>query len=322
MRAYQVVSYDKNPELVETNSPTPVNGEILLEIAACGLNFGDLLMAKGEYQEKPELPFTLGMEVAGTVREVGPGVEGLTPGTRVLLAGGAGGLAEFGTYPADQAIAIPDSMTFTDAAAFQIAYGTSHVGLDYRARLQPGENLLVLGAAGGVGMTAIEIGKLMGAKVIACARGKEKLEVCKRAGADVLIDSETDDLRAAVKDAGGADVIYDPVGGDQFRAAMRATNPEARILVVGFASGDVPQIPANHLLVKNLNIMGYYWGGYKRFKPEVLRDSMTTLLNWYDEGKLKPHVSHALPLEQAGEAYELMRSRRSTGKVVVTTGRG
>lgn len=322
MRAYQVVSYDKNPELVETNSPTPVNGEILLEIAACGLNFGDLLMAKGEYQEKPELPFTLGMEVAGTVREVGPGVEGLAPGTRVLLAGGAGGLAEFGTYPADQAIAIPDSMTFTDAAAFQIAYGTSHVGLDYRARLQPGENLLVLGAAGGVGMTAIEIGKLMGAKVIACARGKEKLEVCKRAGADVLIDSETDDLRAAVKDAGGADVIYDPVGGDQFRAAMRATNPEARILVVGFASGDVPQIPANHLLVKNLNIMGYYWGGYKRFKPEVLRDSMTTLLNWYDEGKLKPHVSHALPLEQAGEAYELMRSRKSTGKVVVTTGRG
>lgn len=322
MRAYQVVSYDKNPELVETNSPTPVNGEILLEIAACGLNFGDLLMAKGEYQEKPELPFTLGMEVAGTVREVGPGVEGLAPGTRVLLAGGAGGLAEFGTYPADQAIAIPDSMTFTDAAAFQIAYGTSHVGLDYRARLQPGENLLVLGAAGGVGMTAIEIGKLMGAKVIACARGKEKLEVCKRAGADVLIDSETDDLRAAVKDAGGADVIYDPVGGDQFRAAMRATNPEARILVVGFASGDVPQIPANHLLVKNLNIMGYYWGGYKRFKPDVLRDSMTTLLNWYDEGKLKPHVSHALPLEQAGEAYELMRSRKSTGKVVVTTGRG
>lgn len=322
MRAYQVVSYDKNPELVETNSPTPVNGEILLEIAACGLNFGDLLMAKGEYQEKPELPFTLGMEVAGTVREVGPGVDGLAPGTRVLLAGGAGGLAEFGTYPADQAIAIPDSMTFTDAAAFQIAYGTSHVGLDYRARLQPGENLLVLGAAGGVGMTAIEIGKLMGAKVIACARGKEKLEVCKRAGADVLIDSETDDLRAAVKDAGGADVIYDPVGGDQFRAAMRATNPEARILVVGFASGDVPQIPANHLLVKNLNIMGYYWGGYKRFKPEVLRDSMTTLLNWYDEGKLKPHVSHALPLEQAGEAYELMRSRKSTGKVVVTTGRG
>ncbi|MEC7762428.1 MAG: NADPH:quinone oxidoreductase family protein [Pseudomonadota bacterium] len=322
MRAYQVLSYDKNPELVETNSPIPVNGEILLEISACGLNFGDLLMAKGEYQEKPPLPITLGMEVAGTVREVGPGVEGLTPGTRVLLAGGSGGLAEFGVFPAQTAVPIPDSMSFTDAAAFQIAYGTSHVGLDYRARLQPGENLLVLGAAGGVGMTAIEIGKLMGAKVIACARGKDKLEICKAAGADVLIDSETDDLRDAVKAAGGADVIYDPVGGDQFRAAMRATNPEARILVVGFASGDVPQIPANHLLVKNLNIMGYYWGGYNRFKPEVLKDSLKTLLDWYDQGKLKPHVSHALPLEQAGEAYELMRSRKSTGKVVVTTGRG
>lgn len=322
MRAYQVVSYDKNPELVETNSPTPVNGEILLEISACGLNFGDLLMAKGQYQEKPDLPFTLGMEVAGTIREVGEGVEGFEPGMRVLVGGGSGGLADFGTFPATKAIRIPDSMSFTDAAAFQVAYGTSHVGLDYRARLQPGENLLVLGAAGGVGMTAIEIGKLMGAKVIACARGKEKLEVCKSAGADVLIDSETDDLREAVKAAGGADVIYDPVGGDQFRAAMRATNPEARILVVGFASGDIPQIPANHLLVKNLNIMGYYWGGYNRFKPEVLTDSMATLIRWYDEGKLKPHVGATLPLEQAGDAYELMRSRKSTGKVVVTTGRG
>lgn len=322
MRAYQVVSYDKNPELVETNSPTPVNGEILLEISACGLNFGDLLMAKGQYQEKPDLPFTLGMEVAGTIREVGEGVQGFEPGMRVLVGGGSGGLADFGTFPATKAIRIPDSMSFTDAAAFQVAYGTSHVGLDYRARLQPGENLLVLGAAGGVGMTAIEIGKLMGAKVIACARGKEKLEVCKSAGADVLIDSETDDLREAVKAAGGADVIYDPVGGDQFRAAMRATNPEARILVVGFASGDIPQIPANHLLVKNLNIMGYYWGGYNRFKPEVLTDSMATLIRWYDEGKLKPHVGATLPLEQAGDAYELMRSRKSTGKVVVTTGRG
>lgn len=227
MRAYQVTSYDTSPELVEANVPTPGNGEILLEIAACGLNFGDLLMAQGQYQEKPPLPFTLGMEVAGTVREVGPGVEGLTPGTRVLVGGGSGGLAEFGTFPADKALPIPDAMPFTDAAAFQVAYGTSHVGLDYRAGLKPGENLLVLGAAGGVGMTAIEIGKLMGATVIACARGKEKLEICKGAGADVLIDSETDDIREAVKAAGGADVVYDPVGGDQFKAAMRAARQHA-----------------------------------------------------------------------------------------------
>ncbi|MZR14411.1 zinc-binding dehydrogenase [Maritimibacter sp. DP07] len=322
MRAYQVIAYDKIPALVETNRPTPGNGEILLEIAACGLNFGDLLMAKGQYQEKPPLPFTLGMEVAGTVRELGPGAEGPAPGTRVLIGGGSGGLAEYGTFPAEKALPIPDSMSFTDAAAFQVAYGTSHVGLDYRARLQPGETLLVLGAAGGVGMTAIEIGKLMGATVIACARGKEKLEICKQAGADHLVDSETDDIREVVKAVGGADVVYDPVGGEQFKAAMRACNPEARILVVGFASGDIPQIPANHLLVKNLNIMGYYWGGYNAFKPQVLRDSMQTLLGWYDDGKLKPHVSAALPLEQAGDAYELLRSRKSTGKVVVTTGLG
>ncbi|MAM62657.1 NADPH:quinone oxidoreductase family protein [Maritimibacter sp. UBA3975] len=322
MRAYQVISYETNPELVETKEPTPGNGELLLEVAACGLNFGDLLMAKGQYQEKPELPFTLGMEVAGTVRALGPDTDGPAPGTRVIVGGGSGGLADFGTFPAAKALEIPDSMTFTDAAAFQVAYGTSHVGLDYRAGLKPGENLLVLGAAGGVGMTAIQIGKLMGATVIACARGKEKLAVCKEAGADHLIDSESDDLREAVKAAGGADVVYDPVGGEQFKAALRACNPEARILIVGFASGDIPQIPANHLLVKNINIMGYYWGGYNRFKPEVLRNSMATLLDWYDQGKLKPHVSSALPLEQAGEAYELLRSRKSTGKVVVTTGRG
>lgn len=322
MRAFQVSSYDTAPGLAETIAPTPGNGEILLEISACGLNFGDLLMAKGQYQERPPLPFTLGMEVAGTVREVGPGVEGLAPGTRVLVGGGAGGLAEFGVFPAAKALPIPDTMPFTDAAAFQVAYGTSHVGLDHRAGLRAGETLLVLGAAGGVGMTAIEIGKLMGATVIACARGADKLAVCKAAGADHLIDSESDDIREAVKALGGADVVYDPVGGEQFKAALRACNPEARLLVVGFASGEVPQIPANHLLVKNLTIMGYYWGGYERFRPEVLRDSMQTLLRWYEQGKLKPHVSHVLPLERAGNAYELLRSRKSTGKVVVTTGRG
>lgn len=317
MRAYQILSFDEAPSLREVEKPTPGEGEILLEIAACGLNFGDLLMAKGEYQEKPPLPFTLGMEVAGTVVECGPGVEGLTPGTRVLVGGG-NGLADFGVFPAAKALPIPDSMPFTDAAAFQVAYGTSHVGLEHRIGLRPGENLLVLGAAGGVGMTAIEIGKLMGATVIACARGQEKLDICKAIGADHVIDSETDDIRETVKSLGGADAVYDPVGGAQFKAAMRACNPEARLLVVGFASGDIPQIPANHLLVKNLNVMGYYWGGYNVFRPDVIRDSMKTLVGWYEEGKIKPHVSHALPLEHAGDAYELLRSRKSTGKVVVT----
>ncbi len=322
MKAYRVESYDQPPRIAEVDTPAPGTGEVLIDIAACGLNFADLLMMKGQYQEKPPLPFTLGMEVAGTVRALGPDTDGPAPGTRVALSGGAGGLAEAGVFAAARCVPLPDEMPFTDAAAFQVAYGTSHVGLAHRARLQPGETLLVLGAAGGVGLTAVEIGKLMGATVIACARGADKLAVCKSAGADHLIDSDTDDIRAAVKALGGADVVYDPVGGDQFNAALRAANPEARILVVGFASGEVPQVPANILLVKNLDVMGYYWGGYASFRPGVLADSLTTLLGWYRDGRIKPHVSHILPLERAHEAYDLLRSRKSTGKVVVTTDAG
>jgi NADPH2:quinone reductase len=282
------------------------------------MNFADLLMVKGEYQDTPEAPFTLGMEVAGTVTALGPDTSGPAPGTRVAVFGGQGGLADHGCFSADRAVTIPDEMSFTDAAAFQIAYGTSHVALDHRARLQPGETLLVLGAAGGVGLTAVEIGKLMGATVIACARGSEKLEVAKQAGADHLIDARTEDIRAVCKDLGGLDVVYDPVGGDQFIAAFRACNPEARLLPIGFASGDIPQIPANHLLVKNLSVMGLYWGGYLKFRPQVITQSIKTLLGWYGEGRLKPHVSHVLPLDRAGEGLELLRTRRSTGKVVIT----
>jgi NADPH2:quinone reductase len=184
--------------------------------------------------------------------------------------------------------------------------------------MQPGETLLVTGAAGGVGLTAVEIGKLMGATVIACARGADKLQVAKAAGADHLIDAKTEDIRQAVRDLGGADVVYDAVGGEQWEAAFRACKPEARLLPIGFASGDVPQIPANHLLVKNLTVLGVYWGGYLKFRPEVITDSLRTMLGWYDEGKLKPHVSHVLPLEQAAEGLELLRARKSTGKVVIT----
>jgi NADPH2:quinone reductase len=208
-------------------------------------------------------------------------------------------------------------MPFDDAAAFQITYGTSHVALDHKARLQPGETLLVLGAAGGVGLTAVEIGKRMGARVIACARGADKLAAARAAGADHLIDSDTDDLREAVKDLGGADVVYDPIGGDQFEAAFRATRPDGRIVVIGFASGTVPKIPANHLLVKNISVHGLYWGGYLKFHPEVLTDSLSTLLNWYAEGGLRPHISHTFSLEKAGEALATLRERKSTGKVVI-----
>ena len=318
MRAYHIESSGAQPTLSQLSAPTPGPGEIAVEIGACGLNFADLLMVKGDYQDTPEAPFTLGMEVAGTVTALGPDTDGPAPGTRVAVFGGQGGLAEHGCFPADRAVALPETMNFVEAAAFQIAYGTSHVALDHRARLQPGETLLVLGAAGGVGLTAVEIGKLMGATVIACARDPEKLEAAKQAGADHLIDAKTQDIRATCKALGGLDVVYDPVGGDQFKAAFRACNPEARLLPIGFASGDIPQIPANHLLVKNLSVMGLYWGGYLKFRPDIITQSMQTLLGWYEAGRLKPHVSHVLPLERAGEGLELLRTRKSTGKVVIT----
>ena len=322
MRAYQLTKKGATPALTDIPIPEPKTGEIALRIAACGLNFADLLMIEGQYQDTPEPPFTLGMEVAGTVTALGPDTDGPAPGTRVAVFGGQGGLAEHGCFPAARAVALPDEMSFTDAAAFQIAYGTSHVALSHKARLQSGETLLVLGAAGGVGLTAVEIGKLMGARVIACARGAEKLDVARQAGADHLIDAETDDIRAACKDLGGVDVVYDPVGGDQFKAAMRACRPEARLLTIGFASGEVPQVPANHLLVKNLSVMGLYWGGYLAFRPEVVTESLATLFGWYEADHIRPHVSHVLPLERAGEALELLRNRKSTGKVVVSVSDG
>lgn len=318
MRAMQVTEYGQPLELRNIDIPSPKPGEVQLKIHSVGMNFGDILLVKGTYQEKPPLPFTLGMEICGTVEALGQGVENLKPGQRVAVFAGLGGLAEYGCFDARTCVPIPDGMSNEHAAAFLIAYGTSHVALDYKARLQPGETLLVLGASGGVGLTAVELGKLMGAKVIACARGAEKLQIAKAAGADHLIDSEVDDIRETVKALGGADVVYDPIGGDQFKAALRACNPEARLIPLGFASGEVPQIPANIILVKNLSIIGFYWGGYTKFKPAVLIDSFTQLFAWYGQGKLKPHVSHVVPLEKANEALELLSSRKSTGKVVVT----
>ena len=230
MRAYSIPSIGAAPALISCPIPDPGPGDIRVKIGACGLNFADLLMMKGEYQDTPTPPFTLGMEVAGTVDALGPDTDGPAIGTRVAVFGGQGGLAEYGCFPADRAVPLPDAMRFPQAAAFLIAYGTSHVALDYKARLQPGETLLVLGAAGGVGLTAVEIGKLMGAQVIACARGADKLEVARQAGADHLIDAKSQDIREICKSLGGVDVVYDPIGGDQFKAAFRACNPEARIL--------------------------------------------------------------------------------------------
>ena len=320
MRAYQVRTLDGDAGLAELPEPLAGPGELRLRVAACGLNFADLLMLQGKYQERPTLPFVLGMELAGTVEELGPGVEGFAVGDRVAVLSGAGGLAECAVVEAARCVKLPEEMPFDHAAAFLVAYGTSHLALVHRARLQAGETLLVTGAAGGVGLTAVEIGHALGARVIAQARGAEKLAVAKAAGADHLIDSEGGDLRAEVKALGGADVVYDAVGGETFMAALRATNPEGRLLPIGFAGGAVPQIPANLLLVKNLTVHGVYWGGYLNFRPEVITESLTELFSLYAAGKLRPHVSHTLPLEHAEEALELLRSRRSTGKVVVTMG--
>jgi len=317
MRAFVLASTDTPPALHDLPVPDPGPGEVRLKIRACGLNFADLLMTRGQYQERPALPFVMGMEVAGTVAAIGPGVNGLVEGQRVAAFAGQGGLAEYGCFPAARCLAIPDAMPYEAAAGFAVAYGTSHVALSHRARLRPGETLLVLGAAGGVGLTAVQIGKLMGARVVAVARGAEKLAVAQEAGADMLIDSETADLRAAFKEIGGVDVVYDAVGAPVAESALRALNPEGRFLVIGFAGGEVPQFPGNILLVKNLDVVGFYWGGYMAFRPEVIRSSLSQLLGWYAEGRLSPHVSHVLPLERAAEGLELLRSRSSTGKVVI-----
>lgn len=318
MRAYKIDSFYKAPSLVDIPSPAPKKGEILVKITTCGLNFADLLMMRGKYQDMPTLPFVLGMEVAGVVAERGPDTDGPAPGTPVAVFGGHGGLAQYGCFSAERVTPLPADMAPIDAAALQIAYGTSHVALAHKARLLPGETLLVLGAAGGVGLTAVEIGKLMGARVIACARGADKTAAAKAAGADHVIDVTTQDIRDAVKALGGADVVYDPVGGDQFTAALRACNPEARMLIIGFASGDVPQIKANHLLVKNVDVLGFYWAAYLKFRPDVVTKSLAQLVTWYNEDKIKPHVSNVLPLDRVEEGLELLRTRKSTGKVVIT----
>mgnify|MGYP001764891059 CR=1 FL=1 len=318
MLSLRVETIGQSPVLAELPIPLPAAGEVQIAVSACGLNFADLLMTEGRYQDTPPTPFTLGMEIAGTVLALGPGTDGPPPGSRVVAFAGQGGLAEVACVPTNRCLVLPPEVGMVEAAAFPIAYGTSHLALDHRARLQPGETLLVLGAAGGVGLTAVEIGKLMGARVIASARGPERLEIARAAGADIVIDSSAPDLKGQLKALGGVDVVYDPVGGPVFLEALRATRPEGRLLTIGFAGGEVQQIPANLLLVKNLTVIGLYWGGYMGFRPAVLRDSLTRLLGWIAEGSLKPHVSHVLPLSEAAVGLDLLRRRAATGKVVIT----
>lgn len=320
MIAWRVDELAQPATLQTVAAPVAETGMAVVRMAACALNFADLLMQEGKYQERPALPYTPGMEIAGTLHALGPDTalpEGITLGDRVAAFVPQGGLAEYVAVPVDRLIALPATMSFAQAAAFQIAYGTSDLALGHKARLQPGETLLVLGASGGVGLTAVEIGKRMGARVIAVARGVDKLAVAQAAGADVLIDSDTPDLKAQLKALGGVDVVYDAVGGDGFMAALSACRPEGRLLTIGFASGQVPQVPANLLLVKNLSVMGLYWGGYLKFAPHILTGSLRRLFGWFAEGGLRPHISHELDFADYPAGLALLRNRTSTGKVVI-----
>lgn len=317
MRAFRITEIGKMPTEATIPDPTPGAGDIRIRVMSAALNFADLLMIEGRYQDTPPVPFTLGMECAGVIDAIGPDVEDFNIGQRVAGFIGQGALAEHAVIPSDRIIALPDTIDFDTGAAFQIAYGTSHLALARRARLQTGETVAVLGASGGVGLTAVEIAHLMGARVIAAARGPEKCAIAKAAGAEHVLDTDTTDLTAALKALGGIDVLYDPVGGDAFGQALRAVRPEGRLLTIGFASGTVPEIKANHLLVKNLDVIGLYWGGYLRFNPAALVDSLKELLVWIETGQLKPHISHRLPLEDAAAGLELLRTRKATGKVVI-----
>lgn len=315
MRRMAVKAFGEALTPEEVARPAPGPGEVLLRVRAASVNFADTLMVTGQYQERPEPPFAPGLEVCGVV-EAG---EGVAAGTRVAALVGHGGFAEYAVAPAAACVAVPDDMADAEAACFQVAYGSAHLSL-LRARLAAGETLLVLGAGGGTGLTAVELGKLMGATVIAVASSEEKRALARQKGADHALSSSPDALRDAVKALGGADVAFDPVGGDYFRAAMRATNFGGRLIPFGFASGAVPQIPANHLLVKNLDVIGVYWGAYLKRDPATLRASMEQLLAWRAAGRLSLTVSDILPLEQANEALALLRDRKARGKVAVTMG--
>lgn len=315
MLAYRVTAFDMAPRLENVASPDPAPGEVALRIEACGLNYADLLLLGGKYQDTPPLPFVPGLEVCGRVERTGDGVD-LALGTRVAVYGGQGGLAEMGCFPAARCRPVPDEMPSKIAAGFQIAYGTSHLALAHRARIKPGERLVVLGAAGGVGLTAVELGVQLGAEVVAVARGAEKLEIARAAGAHHLIEPG-DDLVDQLRAIGRADVVYDPVGGAMAEAAFRAMAPLGRYLVIGFASGDIPRLRLNHAMVKNIDLIGLYWGAYLNFAPDVLSDSIADLMQWYVDGRLKPHISHCLPLTQVEDALDLLRTRKATGKVVV-----
>jgi NADPH2:quinone reductase len=303
----------------ETAPPAPGPGEVLIAVEATAVNYADSIMVAGRYQTRPPFPFSPGLETAGVVARCGDGVTRFRPGDRVMAILAYGGLAELAVARESETFAIPDGMPFDEAGAFPIAYISSHVAIRWQGRLEAGETLLVLGAAGGVGLTAVEIGKAMGARVIAGASTAEKLAVAREHGADDLVDYATEHLTdrvMALTDGKGADVCFDPIGGDLSDAALSSLGWGGRLLVVGFVGG-MQQIPANRLLVKNRSALGCALRYYRWHAPDKLRRSVEELFEWYRAGKLRPRVTERLPLERSVDAIRLLTDRKALGKVVV-----
>ena len=314
MKAVLCKSFGPPDTLVYEDIPSPVpgKGEVVITVKAASVNFPDVLIIENKYQMKPQLPFSPGSELAGVVKSVGEGAPRFKPGDKVIAFTGAGAFAEEVKTEEERLIPMPEGMDFPTAASFILTYGTSDHALRDRGQLKAGETLLVLGAAGGVGIAAIEIGKALGAKVIACASSADKLEVCRQHGADEVIN--------AITGGKGVDVVYDPVGGPYTELALRSTAWRGRLLVIGFAAGDIPKIPLNLALLKGCSIVGVFWGDFTKRQPKEFVQSVAQLGTWFREGKLKPHITASFPLEKAADALKMMAARQVKGKVVLIPG--
>jgi NADPH2:quinone reductase len=322
MKALVCVEHGPPEKLVIENlpSPEPGRGEVRIAMKAAGVNFPDVLIIQNLYQFKPPLPFSPGGEAAGIIDAVGEGVTRFKVGDKVIAMIGHGAFREQFLVDEGRVIPIVGDMPFDVAAGFTMTYGTSHHALKQRARLQPGETLLVLGAAGGVGLAAVELGKLMGARVIAAASSDEKLALCRDYGADELINYTTEDLKERVKEltkGRGVDVIYDPVGDKYAEPAFRSIAWNGRYLVVGFAAGEIPKLPLNLPLIKGASIVGVFWGAFTAHEPKLHQENMQELIGWFAQGKLKPHVSARIPLDRGAEAIRLLMDRKAKGKVIL-----
>jgi NADPH:quinone reductase len=322
MKAVLCRAWGNAETLVVEDLPSPhaEAGEVVVDVKAAGVNFPDVLMIQGKYQFKPPLPFTPGVELAGVVKEAGSGVAHFKPGDAVVANVAFGAFAEECVVPAARLVALPRSVDFAAAAGFTVAYGTAWHALKDRGQLKPGETLLVLGAAGGVGLAAVELGAAMGARVIAAASSAEKLAVCRAHGATEAINYATEDLRARLKQLvgeKGVDVVYDPVGGALSEPALRSVGWRGRFLVIGFAGGEIPRLPANVPLLKGSAIVGVYWGGWLEREPAAGRREMGELAQWLADGRVKPHVSARYPLARTADALDALSGRAVTGKVVI-----